>query len=190
MHSHTRSLYIIVFNEEQRRHLTKRHSYSLMGMPHATHTFFLTEFSRVRRFSVKQHHNSSYQPPVVPILSPSLDMSFNLIRNSWSFCRTQHARELGSLHYLVHTIVSYLRANPRPLYFLTLLINELAAVQTWLHTAPEPGLYCTGETHKRWLLQSRVKLMRGKALHLITYTHLRCSHSINCYHCAAFWIER
>lgn len=48
-----RSLHIIVFNEEQRRRLAKRHSYSLMGMRHATHTFSLTEFSHIRSFSEK-----------------------------------------------------------------------------------------------------------------------------------------
>lgn len=157
-----RSLHIIVFNEEQRRRLAKRHSYSLMGMPHATHTFSLTEFSHVRSFSVKQH-NSSYQPPASPILSPNLAMSFDfLVRNSCSFCRTQHAHELGSLHYLVHAIASYLRTDLRPLYFLTLLISHWLACSPYMaHTAPEPGLDCTGETHKR-RLQSGAKLMGGK----------------------------
>lgn len=51
----------------------------LMGMPHATHTFSLTEFSHISSFSVKQHHNSSHQPPAAPILSPSLDMSFDFL---------------------------------------------------------------------------------------------------------------
>lgn len=132
-----RSLHIIVFNEEQRRRLAKRHSYSLTGMPHATHTFSLTEFSHVRRFSVKQHHNSSYQPPASPILSPNLAMSFDLsVRNSCSFCRTQHAHELGSLHYLVHAIASYLRTDLRPLYFLTLLIGH------WLACSPYMAAHC------------------------------------------------
>lgn len=131
-----RSLHIIMFNEEQRRRLAKRHSYSLMGMPHATHTFSLTEFSHVRSFSVKQH-NSSYQPPpprpASPILSPNLAMSFDfLVRNSCSFCRTQHAHELGSLHYLVHylAIASYLRTDLRLLY------TDWPAVHTWL-TLPQ-----------------------------------------------------
>lgn len=73
-----RSLHIIMFNEEQRRRLAKRHSYSLMGMPHATHTFSLTEFSHVRSFSVKQH-NSSYQPPPPPPRIPNLVTKFSYV---------------------------------------------------------------------------------------------------------------
>lgn len=48
--------------------------------------------------------------------------------------------------------------------------------------APKPGLFCRGEIPRRWMME--------KHLTSLTCTHLRCSLSINGYHCAAFCIWR